>query len=53
MKYVIGWLRLQPGKRDEFLTLMRPFIEKTCQEDGVDFFECHPSSTRIRNGVGR
>jgi len=45
MKYVIGWLKLKPGKRDEFLTLMRPFTEKTRQEEGVDFFECHPSST--------
>ena len=44
MKYVIGWIKLQPGKRDEFLSLLGPFTEKTQQEEGNDFFEYYPSS---------
>ena len=45
MKFVIGWLKLRPGKRDEFLALARPFISTTLEEDGVEFFEFHLSST--------
>jgi quinol monooxygenase YgiN len=45
MKFVIGWLTLKPGKRDEFLVLSRPFIAATLQEEGVIFFEFHTSLT--------
>ena len=45
MKFVIGWLKLRPGKRDEFMALAGPFIETTLKEDGVEFFEFHLSST--------
>ena len=41
MKFVIGWLTLKPGTRDEFMTLCRPFIAATREEEGVDFFEFH------------
>ena len=45
MKFVIGWLKLRPGKREEFMALARPFIATTLKEDGVEFFEFHLSST--------
>jgi quinol monooxygenase YgiN len=45
MKFVIGWLRVRPGKRDEFMALARPFIAITLREEGIDFFEFHLSST--------
>ena len=40
-KFIIGWLTLKPGKRDEFMTLSRSFVEATRQERGVIFFEFH------------
>ena len=45
MKYVIGWLRLQPGRRDELLARIRPFAVQSRQEPGVDFFVVNPSDT--------
>src|SRR5262245_170480 len=45
MKFVIGWLKLRPGKRDEFMALARPYIATSLKDDGVDFFEFHLSST--------
>ena len=45
MKFVIGWLKLRPGMRDEFMALAGPFIEAALRENGVEFFEFHPSST--------
>jgi quinol monooxygenase YgiN len=45
MKFVIGWLNLRPGKRDEFMALARPFIATTLKGEGVEFFEFHLSST--------
>jgi quinol monooxygenase YgiN len=45
MKYVVGWLKAKPGKRDELMALARPFIAETLKEDGVEFFEFHPSAT--------
>ena len=42
MKYVIGWLKLRPGARDELMTLARPFVAETLKEDGMIFFEFHP-----------
>ena len=44
MKYVIGWLKLRPGARDEFMTLARPFVAETLKEDGMIFFEFHHNS---------
>ena len=37
MKFVIGWLKLRPGKRDEFMALAGPFIASTLKEDGIEF----------------
>ena len=45
MKFVIGWLKVRPGKRDELVALARPFIATTLKEEGVEFFEFHLSST--------
>ena len=45
MKFVIGWLKVRPGKRDEFMALAGPFIGATLRESGVEFFEFHLSST--------
>ena len=45
MKFVVGWLKVRPGKRDEFLALARPYIAKTLAEDGIEFFEFNLSST--------
>jgi len=45
MKFGVGWLKLKPGKRDEFMALARPFVSETLKEDGVEFFEFHLSST--------
>ena len=48
MKFVIGWLTLKPGTRDEFMTLCRPFIAATREEEGVDFFEFHHDLGELR-----
>ena len=45
MKFVIGWLKVKPGKRDEFMALALPFAATALKQDGVEFFEFHPSST--------
>ena len=34
MKFVTGWLKLGPGKRDQFMPLAQPFIADTLREDG-------------------
>ena len=41
MKYVIGWLTVKPGKRDEFMALSKPFLAATLDEEGVVFAEFH------------
>jgi quinol monooxygenase YgiN len=45
IKYVIGWLRLKPGKRDELLVRIRPFAEHSRKEAGVNFIEVNPSDS--------
>jgi quinol monooxygenase YgiN len=47
MKFVIGWLKLKPGRRDEFMAVSRPFIAATLREEGVVFFEFHHNSTDL------
>lgn len=44
MRYVIGWLRTKPGKRDEFMRLAKPVFAITQKEDGCLFYEAHPST---------
>ena len=44
-KFIMGWLTARPGKRDEFMAISEPYIETTLQEQGVIFFEFHPSLT--------
>jgi quinol monooxygenase YgiN len=44
-KFIMGWLTVRPGKRDEFMAISEPFISATLQEQGVIFFEFHPSLT--------
>lgn len=43
MEYVIGWLRLKPGKRDEFMRVAKPVVATTQKEDGCLFYEFHPT----------
>jgi quinol monooxygenase YgiN len=45
MQFVIGWLQLIPGKREEFLSLAMPHQSITQKEEGCLFYECHPSAT--------
>lgn len=44
MEYVIGWLKLKPGKRDEFMRLAGPVVATTQKEDGCLFYEIHPTT---------
>jgi quinol monooxygenase YgiN len=39
MKYVIGWLKLKPQKRDAFFERIRPFATMSRSEPGVHVFE--------------
>ena len=42
-KYIIGWLKLKPGKRGELMALA-PAYAKMCREEvGCLFFEMNPS----------
>ena len=43
MKYVIGWIRIKPGQREDFLVKCRSFFEVTRAEPGVVSFEFLPS----------
>ena len=45
MLYVIGWLKLKPGKRGEFILLAQTDAAATQLEDGCMFYEWHPSAT--------
>lgn len=45
MQFVIGWLQLIPGKREEFLSLAKPHQAITQKEEGCLFYEWHPSAT--------
>lgn len=45
MKYVIGWLRTKPGKREDLLVRIRPFVAQSQAEEGVNFFEVNPSDS--------
>ena len=45
MQYVIGWLELKPGKREEFMILAREHQTTTQKEEGCLFYEWHPSAT--------
>lgn len=45
MKYVIGWLRMKPGRREDLLMRIRPFVEQSRKEAGVHFFEVNPSDS--------
>ena len=45
MKYAIGWLRLKPGKREEFMVRVRSFVALSRTEQGVLEFEVTQSDT--------
>ena len=38
-KYVVGWLRFKPGKRDAFIAASREYIETCRAESGCEFFD--------------
>ena len=42
-KFIIGWLRCRPGKRDELVGLLGPYVAACRAEDGCLFFEMNPS----------
>ena len=42
-KYIIGWLTCRPGKRDELIPLIRPYVAACLSEEGCVFFEMNPS----------
>jgi quinol monooxygenase YgiN len=42
-KYIVGWLTMKPGKRDEFLGFARPYVLECRKEEGCLFFEMTPS----------
>ena len=44
MEYVIGWLKLKPGKRDEFMRVAKPVVATTQKEAGCLFYEIHPTT---------
>jgi quinol monooxygenase YgiN len=44
MRYIIGWLRAKPGKREEFLRRTKPAFAITKKEDGCLFYEAHPAA---------
>ena len=44
MEFVIGWLTMKPGKRDEFMAVAKPVVAITQKEDGCLFYELHPST---------
>src|SRR5262245_17353546 len=46
MKFVIGWLKVRRGMRDEFMDLAHAYSATTLElEEGIEFFEFHLSST--------
>lgn len=45
MQYTIGWLKLKPGKRDDFLSHASTHQTATQREKGCLFYEWHPSAT--------
>jgi quinol monooxygenase YgiN len=38
-KYVVGWLRFKPGRRDAFIQASREYVETCRKERGCEFFE--------------
>ena len=38
-KFIMGWLRFKPGKRDAFIAASREYIETCRAERGCEFFE--------------
>jgi quinol monooxygenase YgiN len=44
-KYIIGWLTLRPGMRDEFMAIARPYVASCLKEEGCLFFEMNPSES--------
>lgn len=45
MQFVIGWLKLKPGRRDDFMALAMTHQATTQEEEGCLFYEWHPSAT--------
>ena len=42
-KYIVGWLTCRPGRRDELVELLGPYVAACRQEEGCRFFEMTPS----------
>ena len=41
-KFIIGWFRCRPGKRDELMSLAMSYAANCRQEEGCLFFEMNP-----------
>lgn len=44
-KFIIGWLKCRPGKRDELVALLGPYVAACRAEEGCLFFDMNPSVT--------
>ena len=42
-KYIVGWLKLKPGRREAVLAIARAYVEACRREPGCLFFEMVPS----------
>lgn len=42
-KFIIGWLTCRPGRRDELVDLIGPYVTACLAEPGCLFFEMNPS----------
>ena len=47
MKIIIAWMTTAPGKREEFLTTVQPWLIGTRQEAGCAFLELTPSRDNV------
>jgi quinol monooxygenase YgiN len=45
MEFVIGWLKLKPGMREEFMPLAKTHEAATRKEEGCLFYEWNPSAS--------
>lgn len=43
-KYIIGWLRCRPGRRDALMEIVKAYVLKCRAEEGCVFFDMNPSS---------
>ncbi len=42
-KFIIGWVTCRPGRRDDLVALLGPYVAACRAEDGCLFFDINPS----------